>query len=247
MAAGGAGDSGRGVHPRVIKRIHFASRTAEQSADRFRADRRRWAEGRASAPAGIRPFRITVSFGLPEVLTVQPYDAVGMEWFEDSAHLDEFESWRSGPEGAGSQLLATEATGPTVVAEEVVGRGADWLEQRWARGGISFKHLALARRATDLTPSQFSERWRAHGGSIGMRGGGRAAIPFEARGAAYVQNHPLTRVAGEWAYDAVNEVWFDDVDGLRRRVEWFAANLGAGAGSDLFGASWFLAVAEEIV
>jgi hypothetical protein len=35
---------------------------------------------------------------------------------------------------------------------------------------------------------------------------------------AYIQNHPLVMPVRDWAYDAVNEVYFDDVDGLLARM-----------------------------
>ena len=49
------------------------------------------------------------------------------------------------------------------------------------------------------------------------------------------------------AYDAVNEVYFDDLDGLRRRVGWFRDNRVGAAADDLFGATWFLAVREQVI
>jgi len=116
--------------------------------------------------------------------------------------------------------------------EERVLRGADWLDRRWREGGVRFKHMALSRRAAGLTAAEFSARWAAHG-----RG---TPVPEEVRGQAYAQNHPL--IPGR--YDAINEVWFDDLDGLRRRVDWFSANPIGDPG--LFGESWFLAVREEL-
>ncbi|OAA26916.1 hypothetical protein UG55_101196 [Frankia sp. EI5c] len=52
---------------------------------------------------------------------------------------------------------------------------------------------------------------------------------------------------GEWAYDAVNEVHFDDVDGLRVRVEWFRGTAAGGTDTDLFAEPEFLAVREEVL
>jgi hypothetical protein len=46
-------------------------------------------------------------------------------------------------------------------------------------------------------------------------------IPARHGAFAYVQNHP---VPGDWPCDAVNEVYFDDLAGLRARVEWLGAN-----------------------
>ena len=135
-----------------------------------------------------------------------------------------------------------------IVAEESVLRGADWLEQRWRDGGSKLKHMAIAVRASGLTPAEFS----GPGGAGPARSAGperRAVtvIPDDARGRAYVQNHPCPRTAGEWAYDAVNEVWFDDLESLRTRIAWFRENLSGRAEADLVRQSWFIAVREQVV
>jgi hypothetical protein len=44
-------------------------------------------------------------------------------------------------------------------------------------------------------------------------------------------------------FDAVNEVYFDDLAGLRQRVGWFAANPVA---DPLFGSSRFVCVRETV-
>lgn len=160
-----------------------------------------------------------------------PYAGCVIEWFENEVALER-----------------AEPCGEAIVADEVVLRGADWLAARWARGGTAFKHMALARRARGLTPAEFSDRWRNRAGQITTAGGAATvAIPAEARGLAYAQNHPRPRAAGEWPYDAVNEVWFDDLDSMRTRIDWFRANLVVGADDDLVSESSFLAVREEVV
>ena len=126
-----------------------------------------------------------------------------------------------------------------VVAGERILRGEEWLARRWRDGGDRLKHMALATRAAGLTQAEFSRRWRSHAGRAGM-----AVIPDVARGLAYVQNHP---VPGDWPYDAVNEVYFDDLDGLKARVEWFRANVPDPADGVLFSSSWLIAVREVIV
>lgn len=126
-----------------------------------------------------------------------------------------------------------------VVTREHILRGEQWLARRWRDGGGKLKHMALATRAAGLTQAEFSRRWRSHAGTART-----AVIPGEARGLAYVQNHP---VPGDWPYDAVNEVYFDDLDGLRARVEWFRANVPDPADGVLFGRSWLIAVREDIV
>ena len=45
----------------------------------------------------------------------------------------------------------------------------------------------------------------------------------------------------------MNEVWFDDLAGLRARVEWFRAHLSGPAEADLIRQSWFIAVREHVV
>lgn len=128
----------------------------------------------------------------------------------------------------GSRLPAGE-----VVAEEAVIRGADWLERRWRDSGPAYKHMAIAVRADGLTREEFSRRWRSHAGSAGG-----SVIPDEARGRAYVQNHVLR---GEC--DAVNEVYFDDLAGLRTRAEWFE---GIRFDADLFSESRLICVREVV-
>jgi hypothetical protein len=126
-----------------------------------------------------------------------------------------------------------------LLAGEHILRGEKWLARRWRDGGDTLKHMALATRATGLTPAEFSRRWRSHSGTART-----AVIPGEARGLAYVQNHP---VPGDWPYDAVNEVYFDDAHGLKARVAWFRANVPDPADGVLFGQSWLIAVREVIV
>lgn len=53
------------------------------------------------------------------------------------------------------------------------------------------------------------------------------------------------RARADWAYDAVNEVYFDDLDGLRARIAWFAEHFDGVGEDDLAGESWFVAVREE--
>jgi hypothetical protein len=221
----------------MIKRIWFGSRSAGSSIAEFSAAWRDAVAGAARAPADARPLRIAAGTVLPELCGPEPrHDGTGIAWFSEPDQLRRFEDWR-GP-----------ADGPVLLAEEAVLRGGDWLAGRCGRGEVSLKHLALARRADPLTPAEFSARWRDHAG----RAGG-TAIPEDVRGRAYVQNHPCPRVGGEWAYDAVNEVYFErgDAAGLRRRIAWFRGNGSGNAGgrsaSELFGQSWFLAVQEEVV
>ncbi|HKE72356.1 MAG TPA: hypothetical protein VKB57_02005 [Acidimicrobiales bacterium] len=95
----------------------------------------------------------------------------------------------------------------TVPVEEDVRRGAV--------GGERYAMMSVARRRPGLSRAGFAARWRAEAGRLGAE-----AIPADVRGAAYVQDHP---VGDDPPVDAVNEAWFADLDGLRRRAEWFAA------------------------
>jgi hypothetical protein len=194
----------------VIKRIRFEPLTAT-----------------VDAPAEVRPVRVTACTVLSELTPGALHDTITIEWFADADHLSRCDSWH--PYEAES----------CVVAEELVLRGADWLQRRWRAGGVRLKHMALAKRASGLTPSEFSERWKNRAGMVGA-----TPIPDVAKGQAYVQNHPLT---GEWAYDAVNEVYFDEFDDLRARIDWFAEALGDATEDDLVGQSWFVPVCEEVL
>jgi hypothetical protein len=210
----------------VIKRITFGATMTNARA--------------AGAPRDVEPLRATVCTALPDPPDGEPkHDTVGLEWFADADHLGRFEAWldRTHPGSLGV---------PTVVADEVVLRGADWLEQRWRDRGPKLKHMALAMRSSELTAAEFSERWKAHAGGFTRRGGTRTSIPDDARGLAYVQNHPRPREVGEWAYDAVNEVYFDDRAGLELRIAWFRENVDP-SDDELVRQSWFLAVREAVL
>ncbi len=199
----------------------------------------------AGAPGDARPLRSAVCTPLREGMPEPKHDGVRLEWFSDRDHLDRYERWWA--EGFAAPPERVETAAAVVVAEEVVLRGDEWLRRRWLEGGEKLKHMAIARRADGLTPAVFAERWKSHAGHAPRPGGvPDLIIPEEVRGLAYVQNHPVPREKGDWTYDAVNEVYFDDLESLRRRVEWFAENLGAGD-EDLVGERWFISVREEVL
>jgi hypothetical protein len=228
----------------MIKRIRLMNHAAggDRSADVLRAA----AAAASSAPREIRPVRVAICTALPDILPDPRFGAIGLEWFTDAGHLARFASWLAAPDGAAAGDAPGSAAGPAaghaVIAREHSLRGADWLEQRWREGGARLKHMAVARRAEDLTPAEFSDRWRNRAGRVGA-----VRIPEQARGRAYVQNHPLPEAGADWPYDAVNEVYFDDLDldGLRTRIAWFAEHFDATAEDDLVAESWFVAVREE--
>ncbi len=236
----------------MIKRIRFATRAPGLSPDAF-LDSWRDAVGQVvDAPVEVRPTRAALCHTLPDAVgTDVKHDGVGLEWFSDADHLARYDAWLDTDDGraltsAIHDVLVPDAS-PLILADERVMRGADWLEQRWRAGGDKFKHMAVALRATGLSPAEFSELWKSRAGQVRRAGDEKATvIPDVARGLAYVQNHPRPRSTGEWAYDAVNEVYFDDLAGLRLRVDWFRDNLD-GTEDDLVRENWFLVVREEVL
>jgi len=235
----------------VIKRISFGSRRSNVAADEFDASWRAAAVAGARAPADARPARIAVCRVLPDLGVGPPHhDGIAVAWFPDPRSLARFESWLRSPAAHAAHAGAASAGEPgetsVVVADEIVVRGEEWLNARWRDGGDRFEHMALARRAHGLTPAEFSQRWRDHAGTVRGADGAALVIPDAARGCAYVQNHPVPG-AEDWPYDAVNQVYFDDLAGLQTRIEWFRDNVPAGSQADLVGASWFVAATEELV
>jgi hypothetical protein len=230
----------------LIKRIRLATSKSGLGQDEFS---RRWGDAvaaAATAPEPARPARLTVCTAARDVAASQRYDGVGLEWFTDEAHLLRFEAWLGTPAGQLPGLLLEEAAdlaaSPVVVADEHVARGADWLERRWREGGPKVKQLAIATRAGGLTLPQFLDLWRSRAGKIGA-----VPIPEAFRGLAYIQNHPRVMAGRDWAYDAVNEVYFDEPESLLARIAYFERELADRGEDDLVGANWFLAVRERPV
>jgi hypothetical protein len=190
--------------------------------------RSRWSAALAAAggdrAAPGRPVRVALGWPLVvDGFPVPRFAAVDLQWFADARSALENGAWLASvdPElGIGSALL--DGGSCQVVAEEVVLRGQDYLGARWAGGGERYKMMSFGRRNPRLTPEQFSLRWRREAGRLGGD-----AIPEEVRGLAYVQNHPVALDGHEWPFDAVNEVYFDRLDDLRRRRAWFTARQDA--------------------
>jgi hypothetical protein len=154
-----------------------------------------------------RLLRVAVGVPLDEPgFPAPPFAAVETWWF---ATRDE----------ALAHGAATDVPGArVVVAEEVVARGEPYLVSRWRTGGERYVMLSFGKRHPSLTAAEFSARWRGEGGRLGGE-----QIPETVRGLAYVQNHPVLLDGHEWPLDAVNEVYFEDLDALRQRRDWFAA------------------------
>jgi hypothetical protein len=163
----------------------------------------RWAGdlGRPGAPTRVATGTALTLPGLP----LPRFAAIDALWFENGQDS----GGRDIDAGAGQPCDGASLHGAVVLpVEEVVARGADALATRWVEGGERYKMMSFGRRNPALTRAGFVERWRADAGRLG---GDR--IPDEVRGVAYVQDHPR---AADPAFDAVNEVWFATLDGLRR-------------------------------
>lgn len=232
----------------MIKRLRFANRRSGVSADELAAGWRAAADLSSQAPADVRPRRIGVSMALPEYAEPTPlHDAVGVEAFDDHEQLDRYRGWLTTLEGQGAESLIqrlVQPSGPVIVVEERVMRGDGWLAAHRRGAGSAFQHIAIAIRAVGLSPAEFSAAWSGHAGTV--RAADKpapVAIPAEVRGQAYLQNHPIA--GGDWPYDAINEVFFDDLASLERRIAWFRDNMDSSAQEDLFSKSWFIAAREE--
>jgi len=171
------------------------------------ADRWVGVVGRPGAPTRVAVGTALALPGLPP----SRFATVEVLWFDTDTDTAD-----GAAPGRGTDVDPPAGDGSVVVpVDEVVVRGADALTARWADGGERFKMMSFGCRNPALSRPAFVERWRAEAGRLG---GDR--IPDDLRGLAYVQDHPI---GDDPPFDAVNEVWFDRLDHLRRRAEWFAA------------------------
>lgn len=224
----------------MIKRIRFVSRRAGLSPDGFAAAFPRAVACMDGVPEPLRPRRGVACTRLVDLGGGSDHDGVSMEWFADLTALRRYEAVAA-PSVEPLNAAIEPAATVRLIAEELTLRGAAWLADRWTQG-TKFKHMALARRAAGLSPAEFSARWRGKQGTVGAA----ISIPEEARGRAYVQNHPLA-CRREWAYDAVNEVYFDDLDALRARIAFFEPLDVTSAEAGFVRSPRFLAVIEHVV
>lgn len=72
-------------------------------------------------------------------------------------------------------------------------------------------------------------------------------IPDQAKGQAYVQNHPLVGAAVTARYAAINEVYFDELEAMRARIAFFAAHDVGRADAELVSEVTFVAVTERLI
>jgi hypothetical protein len=194
----------------------------------------RWELALASGPPTGAPSRVTVAtpLRLPG-LAPAPFAAIDVQWFEVVDDAIGNDAWLAAADpGLGVGSAALGARSCRVIAEEVVVRGPDYLQERWRDGGRRYKMTSFGKRNPELSLAQFSARWRSHAGQLGSE-----EIPVDVRGLAYVQNHAIPGDGREWPFDAVNEVYFDRLDDLERRRAYFAARQDAAARS---GAESFL-------
>jgi hypothetical protein len=176
-----------------------------------------------------RPLRVAlaVPVDLPG-LAPPPFAAIDLLWFEGLEEALASEDWLATVDP--DLRLSSPFFGATschVVAEEVVLRGPEYLEARWREGGERLKMTSFGKRNPELTLAEFSARWRSQAGRLGDE-----EIPAEMRGLAYVQNHPVPLDGREWPFDAVNEVYFEQLEHLERRRAYFAARQDAAARSN---------------
>jgi len=236
----------------MIKRFGFVNRHSSLSPSEFAAVWSATATLVREAPADVRPLRAVTCTTLHGVVgTEAPYDGITVEWFADLVALQRFEAWLATRQGcvlgSVSSAKAHDAT-TQIVADEAVMRGADWLLRRWQGGETKLKHMALARRAHGLSAAEFSARWRSRPGTVGGAGAAPAiVIPEQARGHAYVQNHPVANTAAAPRYDAINEVYFDDLASMQARIDFFVAHDVGRADADLVSQAVFVAVTEQVV
>ena len=226
-----------------VLRRGWADALGDDDADAAGADR-------GGGPLAGRPVRVTLA--VPVVLAELPpprFAAVDVQWFTDLDEARANDAWLAAvaPElGLDSPGLATGSC--RVVAEEVVLRGQDHLAARWRAGGDRLKMMSFGRRHPSLSPEEFSARWRNEGGRLGGE-----AIPDDVRGSAYVQNHPVRLDDGRgWPLDAVNEVYVERMEDLRRRAAWMAARTGAPGRADAVPfmsptETWSMGVLEALV
>ena len=222
----------------MIKCIQLSTEPAALSHQDFVA---RWSRSLADAIAAAgsdAPLRAVACRVLHDVDgCTAPHDAIVLEWFRDMAALRRYEA---------RVPVQPAADGVVIIAEEHVMRGSDWLERRWSATTLEpkYKHMALARRAAGLSAAQFSERWRNRPGRIGGTTTAPALeIPAAARGLAYVQNHAVQ----EGMYDAINEVYFDDLSTMRSRIAFFANHDVLKADAELVSAACFAIVEEYVI
>ncbi len=192
----------------MIKRMEFATRRRDVTLATFAESWRDVVSGRAEAPRPVRPRHIALKLALVGEAPVSKHGGVSVE-VDDRSHLERFEEWRRhdrhlvDPPGGLGGRRGGQPGGPGERGRPARRRVAR--RARWRQGGTKLEHMAMARRSRPpdtgrVLPTLAERRQRGARPSETRT----TAVPDEARGLAYVQNHPLHRVEGEWAHDAIN-------------------------------------------
>lgn len=257
----------------MIKRIQFVNKPGGVTVAAFQQAWLATLPDLCTGPEPTRPLRLVACLSLPGLAGPDHlHDGISMTWFTNQDHLQRFESWLTQPTCTAAHAPDCVESSHVLCAREVVLRGAPWLDQRWHTPAEKFKHMALARRAQTLSPAAFSERWLGKQGRVagakpgakpGAKQGHTLAIPETAKGLAYIQNHPVQNSAPEQPpassklqqdfmgmpplYDAINEVYFDHLDGMQQRIDFFHTHEVGKASADLVRWARFLAVREQVV
>lgn len=201
------------------------------------------------------------------------HDAVSFLWFPDAAALARFRSWLAAAGGGVGGPGVTVVVADEQVPRGADWLERHFREGGGAFKHLGLAHRAPGLTPAEFSRrwSAHAGQVRVEGSAAST------VIPECVRGEAYVQNHPVplegppdaggnnivprasaplsldeapdgAATDGDaWAYDAVNEVYFVDLAGLRERVRWFQENPPDTSGADLFGLSEFLAVREEVL
>ncbi len=83
------------------------------------------------------------------------------------------------------------------------------------------KVISLLKRKEGLSHEEFSKYWFEKHAPFG-----NSIAPPEALSKRYVQNHALQLGKGESPYDAVAELYFDDIAGMQRWIDWYYSDAG---------------------
>ncbi|GAN00330.1 hypothetical protein U91I_03996 [alpha proteobacterium U9-1i] len=84
------------------------------------------------------------------------------------------------------------------------------------------KVISMLKRRADITHQHFSDYWYNIHAPLGNR-----IAPADALSARYVQNHALTmKGGGEAPYDAVAELYFEDMAAMKRWTDWYHSEAG---------------------
>jgi len=131
--------------------------------------------------------------------------AVEMSWYADLANL--YDERRAGE---------------TIIVEERVARGADWLAGRWnaRRGEQRPLLIGLIRRAAHLSREEFGQYWWNRHRPLAD-----SLVPLELNPVAYVHNYVRTDQHSVW--DGIGELYEASFSVARNRGEWFESEAAA--------------------